>query len=77
MFKKVIYYNSKLKILANKNFERGFIMFAIGSDYPNIVPQYTILGDVKSKKFIKAFKRSEPSAVSLLLCEKHMRSGCH
>ena len=32
-------------------------MFAIGSDYPNLIPQYTILGDVKSKKIIKAFKR--------------------
>lgn len=32
-------------------------MFAIGSDYPNLIPLYTILGDVKSKKFIKAFKR--------------------
>lgn len=32
-------------------------MLVIGSDYPNLIPLYTILGDVKSKKFIKAFNR--------------------
>lgn len=32
-------------------------MFAIGSDYPEITPKYTILGNIKSKRFIKAFKK--------------------
>ena len=32
-------------------------MFAIGSDYPTIIPQYTILGDVESKRFIRSFDK--------------------
>lgn len=32
-------------------------MFAIGSDYPEIIPKTAIIGDLKNKRFIRCFKK--------------------
>lgn len=38
-------------------------MFMIMSDYPNLIPEKVVLGDVEKNRFIRAFKREKAEII--------------